>query len=445
VTFLGRSTRVFGCATLVALPLLSGSAAAAPSGVVPDGVVYGAGAAGAVLGLTLRIPAVSAGGIGYADTQINLDSSRARSSAAYPGFLVDAFMKSSCGCAYDPTDTTAQNPPSSSAPTRATFQGNQSTPAGEAATLVADTPSVVDASSRYVSGSLAAPGAPISVRGGTVTSSSAVRPDGTVVTEVTTTATGIEIAGLVTVSAATSTAKTVTAPGRQPLMSVTTSVGSVLVAGLRSELSERGLVIADTSAVTPQQIATFNAALSTLAAQGVYVSALEPVVETVRPGFGEVLTGALRVRYQVKDNPTPNDIGTDVEYLVASVGNLASSQPRVRPRAGEGLELPSISTPPLPGPQNGTGSAGLQPLSGGTNSGSLTAAGTAAAAPLVAPDASGSASSGASSGMTLTDLLANSKKAGAAPKVIGLYGWLVALALVLPLASATILGRRPTA
>lgn len=423
---------VLGSTALITLPLLGGSATASAPAVVPEGVVYGAGAAGAIIGVTLRIPAVSAGGIGYADSQINLNSSRARSSSAYPGFLVDAFMKSSCNCAYNATDTTAQNPPSSSAPTHAAFQGSQATPAGEATTLVADTPSVVSASSRFISGSVAADGAPITVDGGTVTSSSEVRPDGTVVTQARATATGIEIAGLVTVSQATSTAETVTAPGKQPVMSVTTVVGSVLVAGLRSELSDKGLVLADSSAATPDQVASFNAALSALNAQGIYLSALEPVARTTRPGFGEVLTGALRVRYQVKDNPTPNDIGTDTEYLIASVSNLASSQPRVRPRAPGSFTLPPFAAPPAP-----AGAVGPPPLTGG----SLGPSTPPAAAPVVAAPTP----SGTTGGSTLTDLLANGKKAGAAPKVVGLYGWLLALALILPLVSARILGRRRTA
>ena len=436
MTFAGKTCRTLACASLVALPLLTGSAAAAPAAVVPEGVVYGAGASGAVLGLTLRIPAVSAGGVGYADSQINLNSARARSSSAYPGFLVDAFFKSSCNCAYNATDTTAQNPPSSSAPTEARFQGSQATPAGDAVTLVAETPSVLTASSRYVSGGLAAPSAPITVSGGTASSSSAVLPDGTVVTQAHSTATGIDIAGLVTISQATSTAKTETPPGKQPVMSVTTTVGSVLVAGLRSELSDAGLTLADTSAATPDQVAAFNAALSSLTAQGIYLSALEPVVKTIRPGFGEVLTGALRIRYEVKNNPTPNDIGTDTEYLVASVSNLASAQPRVRPRAAE--DLPSFTGPPAP--STGSGS-GTPPLATGSKD-ALSSSIPEAAGPVVAPD---SAESTTSSGTSLTDLLANSKKAGAAPKVIGLYGWLVALALILPLASARILGRRHTA
>ena len=430
-----KLSRVLACGSLVALPLLGGSATAAGPATVPDGVVYGAGAAGAILGMTLRIPAVSAGGIGYADSQVNLNSSRARSSSAYPGFLVDAFLKSSCNCAYNTTDTTAQNPPSSSAPTHARFQGSQATPAGDAATLVADTPSVVAASSRFVSGSVAAPAAPITVAGGTATSSSDVQPDGTVVTEAHSTATGIDIAGVVSISQATSSAKTVTAPGKQPVMSVTTAVGSVLVAGMRSELSDAGLVLADTSAATPDQVATFNAALSALAAQGIYLSALEPVEKTLRPGFGQILTGAVRIRYEVKDNPTPNDIGTDTDYLLASVSNLASSQPRVRPRAAGGLALPPVALPAAPSARAGT--AGPASLA----SGSLSSSQPAAAGPRVAPGASQRQPGGA----TLTDLLANSKKTRAAPKVIGLYGWLVALALIIPVVSAQILGRRRTA
>jgi hypothetical protein len=430
-----KTSRVLACGSLVALPLLGGSATPAPPTVVPDGVVYGAGAAGAIIGVTLRIPAVSAGGVGYADSQVNLNSSRARSSSAYPGFLVDAFIKSSCNCAYNPTDTTAQNPPSSSAPTHATFQASQKTPAGEATTLVADTPSVVSASSRFVSSSAAAPAAPVTVAGGTVTSSSEVQPDGTVVTEARSTASGIDIAGVVGISEATSTARTVTAPGKQPVMSVRTTVGSVLVAGIRSELSDAGLVLADTSAATPDQVATFNAALSTLAAQGLYVSALEPVVKTAQPGFGQILTGAIRIRYELKNNPTPNDIGTDADYLLASVSNLASSQPRVRPRAAGGLTLPTL--PVANPPASGGRQAGPESLAAG----SLGSSQPTPEDPLVAPETSRQQTGGT----TLTDLLANSKKTGAAPKVIGLYGWLVALALIIPVVSAQILGRRRTA
>ncbi|MFN2539394.1 MAG: hypothetical protein ABR549_14765 [Mycobacteriales bacterium] len=424
-------------AALLALPLLGGSSATASPDLVPEGVVYGGSAAGALIGVTLRIPAVSAGGIGYADSQVDLSAARARSSSAYPGFLVDAFMKSSCGCAYNPSDTIAQNPPSSSAPTKSAFQGSQSTPAGEQATIAAEAPSVVEASSRYISGGVSAPAAPITIKSGTVVSSTLVQPDGTVVSDVTTTASGVEIAGVVSISQATSRAKTVTAPGKQPVMTVTSKVGSVLVSGIRSELSDAGLVVADQSAVTPQQLAVFNGGVPALADQGVYISALEPVVQTVRPGFGEVLTGAFRVRYQVKDNPTPNDIGTDVEYVVASVRNLASSQNRIRPQRSD--HAAPLRLPPAPvGAQTTPSTHGGSPL--GTGSAVVPAAGfSPVTGPVVAPPAA------VAGGKTLADLLANSKKAGAAPKVIGLYGWLVAFALIFTIVPARVLGRRQTA
>jgi len=427
-----RRTTRWTALALLAIPCVVGTSAAASSDAAPDGVVYGGSSAGALIGVTLRIPAESAGGIGYADSQVNLSSARARSSAFYPGFLVDAFIKSSCGCSYNPTDTIAQNPPSSSAPTKATFQGGQSTPAGEQASMAAETPSMLEASSRYVSGGVAAPAAPLTVRGGTVVSSTRVQPDGTVVADVTTTASGIEVAGLVTISQASSTARTVTAPGRQPVMTVATKVGSVLVAGIRSELSDSGLVLADQSAVTPAQVAVFNGALARLKDQGVYVSALEPVVHTARPGYGEVLTGALRVRYEVKNNPTPNDIGTDADYLVASVSNLASSQNRVRPQLGGSLSLPPPVTARTISP---TGVAGLR-------SGTATLPPTEPAqAPVVAAPGASAPPAGT---RTLDDLLANGRKAGAAPRVVSLYSWLVAFALLGTIVPARVLGRRHT-
>jgi hypothetical protein len=435
-----------GVVPFVALPLLSGPAGAAGAAQVPSEVVYGAGASGAVIGVTLRIPAASAGGIGYADSQVDLNNARARSSSLYPGFLVDAFFKSSCNCAYNPTDTIAQNPPSSSAPEKSEWQGNQATPAGEQLTLVAETPSVLEAGSRLVSGQLRAPSAPITVDGGRVQTSSLVEPDGTVVTEVTSQAKGIEIADMVTISQATSVAKTTTAPGEEPEMTVTTKIGSVLVNGIRSELSEQGLVLGDRSVVTAGQLASFNTTLKALQERGIYVSAAEPVVQTLRPGFGEVLAGAVRIRYQAKQNPTPNDVGTDNDFLIASVGNLASSQRRVHPEPGGPVSLPDADHPvtsdqvsaPLPASADGTAFASFDSTSAPSD--------VDAASPVVATatQASSTDAQGDAESDSLVDLLANSKKAGAAPKVVSLYGWLLAVAVLSAALPARILARQRT-
>jgi hypothetical protein len=444
----GRRVRMGGVVLLVALPLLGGSATADTSAQVPAGVVYGAGASGAVLGVTLRIPATSAGGFGYADSNVNLSGARARSSAVYPGFLVDAFFKSSCNCAYNPTDTIAQNPPSSSAPESARWSGSQGTPAGDQITLVAETPSLVEAASHLVTGELRAPTVPLSVDSGRVETSARVEPDGTVVTQVTSTAKGIDLAGLVLISSATSMATTTTPPGKAPTMVLTTKIGTVLVNGVRSELSERGLVIADRPVVTPEQVAAFNGALKSLEAQGLFVAAVEPVVETARPGFGEVLTGAVRVRYQVRENPTPNDVGTDTDLLLASVSNLASSQARVTSQPGGGISVPVTGDA---APVSTSGSSGFDSTPPDAESFAVGTGGALAVAEesgAVEPPQVGSPDPSASNTgepASLLDLLANSKKGGVAPKLVSLYGWLLALALLSAALPARIVAHRRTA
>jgi hypothetical protein len=445
-----RRTAMAAAALLATFPLLTGSAGAEAPAQVPAGVAYGAGASGAVLGITFRIPATSAGGIGYADSNVNLSGARARSASFYPGFLVDAFFKSSCNCAYNPTDTIAQNPPSSSAPEKSRWEGSQATPAGEQLTLVAETPSLVEASSRLVTGELRAPSAPVAVDGGRVETSARVEADGTVVTEVTSMATGVDIAGTVLISNATSMATTTTSPGKTPVMEVTTKVGSVLVNGVRSELSEKGLVIADRSAVTPEQVAAFNSALKALEAQGVFVSAVQPVVETSVPGFGEVLTGAVRIRYQVRENPTPNDVGTDTDLLVASVSNLASSQDRVMSKPGAAAPVVGAldeSSTDASGDfsTEGTSASGAAAPDFDADSSALMTAvdDVAVDAPVVSSSAGATAAG--SRATSLLDLLSNSKKGGVAPKLVSLYGWLVAAALLFAVLPVRILARRRTA
>jgi trimethylamine:corrinoid methyltransferase-like protein len=104
-----RRVAAVGLMPLIASLALGSQAVTAAPSAVTDGK-----ATAAVVGLVTRIPAEILGGVVYADTSVNLDKARARASGAYPGYLADAFLRSSAeeyGQANEEADAIAENPP----------------------------------------------------------------------------------------------------------------------------------------------------------------------------------------------------------------------------------------------------------------------------------------------------------------------------------------------
>lgn len=376
---------------------------------------------GAAVGIVTRIPAESPGGAVYAGTTITLDKALARAAGAYPGYLVDAFFRTSMPGYTNPSEAVAQHPEGAH-PSEATAGTDGDGDEGRFGSFRARAGATPDAAADAEAARVAPPSSSLTVDAGTASSRSHVEPDGTVVTEVRSTATGIQIGDAVRIAAARTSATVRTPPAGTPVIESDTEVTGVLVGGLRATLGQRGLELADKATVSPAEVAAFEEALAALEASGLAIEPA-PVVTRTQPGSGAVATAALLVRI--------TDDGSDFseELLLAQAVATATAIPAVGP-ATTGIDLgdvtaPMATTSAAPPSQDSAPRPSVEPTTAETADG-----GSAEVAPPAA--------------RTEDEFfgLPASASARLAASFEGFYGGVVAVALLAALATAVVARRR---
>lgn len=332
---------------LVLLACLLGMVAVSTGrGVAAPTAITSAGATASVVGVVTRIPAEMPGGAVYASTSVNLDKARARASGFYPGYLADAFLRSSAeeyGEIYDEAEAVAENP-AQTAPEHEEVEGGQEHEGARAGLFRAEAPEPTEAQAL----STAAGGADsvselLSFASGTARSVSRVEADGTVVTDALATLTSVRLAEVVVIGAIESRATVTTPVGGEPELELATNVKNVSVAGVPATLDQDGLSVDGSAVVSQAEVQRFNETVEALAEHGITLEAV-PTETEAQPGSGSLDGAALRFRYEAKKNPTvrdvldqnpayqvvplPEELGYDEEFLLTQVSASAQSRPR---------------------------------------------------------------------------------------------------------------------
>lgn len=354
----GRRARLAGAA----LVLAAGAAApwgTAAGGVEPTGAEAAGGDGGlarlqvvesmgvaAVLGLITRVPAETAGGGAYTETHITPDKALGRAAGGYPGPLGEAFVGTSTELYRNPSMVVAQQPPGLF-PAEAQVEGGQSGPQGSVGVIRAKATSRSEVEAEVIMGAGPA-GAPMVIEGGVSRSHSRVEPDGTVVTEVTTTFGRAVVAEVLEMVGGGGRALARTAPGGVPTLELETTMGAMTLNGVGARMTGDGLAVADQQLASPADVAQFNAGLAQLRQAGITVEAV-PAQREEEPGSGRISGAAGLFRYQLPANPIPNSIGNDETFLLAQVSAAAVAIPRSEAKLPT---LPDLggSPPELPAP-----------------------------------------------------------------------------------------------
>jgi hypothetical protein len=338
---------------LFVAPALVGVDSARALGAIPPELVVESNAVTATIGVVTRVPAESPGGSNYAATNINTTKARARAAAVFLGDLVDAFFESSSPSYNRPTQAHAQYPRSGTIGESSSFGSPSGSPSWTA--RASGEPM---AEARAVGAAAGSSDGSTTAEGGVATARSRIDATGTVVTEIRSEASGIVIGGgAARIGAATSNVTVRTAPDATPKIDVDAEVSDVFVGGVRATLGPNGLRIADNSLVTPEQVSSFNAALSALEQAGITVLGPASSAGTA-PGDAGVRGSAVRVRYDLSQyNQTPNAIGFDEEITFAPYE--VSSVSRARPKLGLGgsVPLPPSRGAPTPASSGGVSEA----------------------------------------------------------------------------------------
>jgi hypothetical protein len=309
---MGRVVRLAGAALAAGLAVAA-AVLPAEGGVAPDIEVVDSNAVAASIGVITRVPAESPGGLVFTTTAITLDKAIARAAGLTGGEVAESFLASSTDGYRNPTLVSAQYPPTPTSPSQASIGPASPAAGADAATARASATEQPIADAEAVGGRATI--GTLSVRRSTSSSHSEVGADGTVVTRALAVASAISIADLVSIATATTEAVTTVAPGHRPTSDVKVTLAGLEVAGVAAELTDQGLRLADQVPVGPGEVATFNAALAALAAEGVTVAGASMVEETAGDR-GRAEGGALVVRYSVADQ-----VGGDEEFVVAQASS----------------------------------------------------------------------------------------------------------------------------
>ncbi len=339
-------------AFVVILPWHTAGATDATGTIPPELQVYNAQSAAAPLGVISRVPAETDGGLIYAQTNVDIGKARGAAAAATLGPLGDAFVLTSVpinGFSI-PAQVTAQYPPSAFAPTEANASTNLGVGPATLATFhaVAKDPTAASADATGAAADLAGL---VHVGGGTSHSTSSVAPDGTVSTQAVSSLTGITIgpaaAPLVSIAGMTATASVRVPLGGKPVTAVKMQMVGALIAGVPVDITQTGINIAGALPVPATGIATINAALAALAAQGLVLQVV-PVVNSIGDVGASVFGAALEIGYVAPAAIVahlPTNIGTNETILLGEVAATATGRKRVPLSLSSGPSLPSVLPP----------------------------------------------------------------------------------------------------
>jgi hypothetical protein len=321
-----------GVAAVALLLLALGSALVPVRGDAPDTLsVYAGRGIASPIGIVSRVPAESAGGIIYSESNLEIGKTRAIAAGATLGDLGEAFLQTSVQGYTNPSVVHAQYPPSSTVPTDAAF-ANQLQQAGQS---LIDIHATADASpsakANAIGGAGNIPGA-LHIGGGTSKTQSSVQSDGTVVTTAVSSVHDISIgnglAPLLTIGNMTSTASVEVPFGGKPKTSLTVQMTGGLLSGVPITITDQGITIANSAVVPASALQQVNQNLAQLDQYGLSVRAV-PIDKEVTDTEGTVSGAALQFRYTVPHQVSlPTDIGKDETILLGEVIANAAGRPR---------------------------------------------------------------------------------------------------------------------
>jgi hypothetical protein len=384
--------RAFAAASaLLALILLTGGGSLPARGDAPaDLQVFEAESTASPIGVISRVPAETDGGVIFARSHVEIGKSIAQAAGTTLGPLGDAFVVTSLKGFNNPTNVTAQYPPSSVFPSTANASTNVNAGAAQAATFHAVTDSTPSASANAIGGAGGMTNV-LHVGGVTSQSTSHVDANGTVVTTATSSLSDVRIPEnlpLISISNMKSTA-TVTVPlGGKPQQTVQVSTAGALIAGVPVSITQDGISLAGRLAVPAVGITAINTALASLNKLGIDLQVV-PVTRQSTDIGASVSGAALRIGYQLPASiPLPTSIGSSETILLGQVTATATGRKRVPLDLG-GLPGDSSATPNLPLPSASTTDVALpptgaaEPATAGLSS-SLAGNGAGTASPAVA-------------------------------------------------------------
>ena len=322
---------VLGALALVILAL--GSAMVPARGDAPDTLsVYAGRGIATPIGVVSRVPAESAGGIIYSESDLEIGKTRAVAAGETTGDLAEAFLVTSVPGYSNPTQVHAQYPPSSIYPSDATFSNSLSNAGQSLLDIHATADGSPSAKANAIGGAGGIPGA-LHIGGGTSKTQSYVKADGTVVTtavsSVQDVTVGNELAPLLTIGTMTSTASVEVPFGGKPKTSLTVQMTGALLSGVPITLTDQGITIANSAAVPASSVQQVNQSLAQLAQYGLSIRAV-PVDKEVTDTEGTVSGAALQLQYIVPAQiALPTDIGKNETLLLGEVLANADGRPRV--------------------------------------------------------------------------------------------------------------------
>jgi hypothetical protein len=277
------------------------------------------------------VPAESAGGIIYSESDLEIGKTRAVAAGATLGDLGEAFLQTSVQGYVNPSVVHAQYPPSGTVPSEAAF-ANQLQQAGQS---LIDIHAIADGSpsakANAIGGAGTIPGA-LHIGGGTSKTQSSVQSDGTVVTTAVSSvhdiSIGNELAPLLTIGNMTSTASVQVPFGGKPKTSLTVQMTGALLSGVPITITDQGITIANSAVVPASALQQVNQNLAQLDQYGLSIRAV-PVDKEVTDTEGTVSGAALQFRYTVPQQVSlPTDIGKDETFLLGEVIANAAGRPR---------------------------------------------------------------------------------------------------------------------
>jgi hypothetical protein len=303
--------------------------------------VYNAQSIATPLGLVLRVPAESDGGVDYAESDLDLTKARAVAGGFTAGALGDAFLQTSLPNYTNPTLVVAENPPTNVFPVEATAPIGVDSPAGQAARFHAVTTSMPSSTADAQGGRLDLSG--LVHFGGAVSHTvSQILDDGTVVSNGTSSVSnltlGPALAPLVSIAHMTSTAEVRVPPGQAPHTTFTMTIAGALVGGVPVTISDQGIAVGGGLAVPASGVAAINQALTRLQSLGLSLATV-PITKDVTALGASIQGAALQLRVQAPANLSlPTDIGRDDTILLGEVRANALARQRVP------LSLPPLDT-----------------------------------------------------------------------------------------------------
>jgi hypothetical protein len=340
--------------------LLAGAFAVVPAGgdAGTDLSVYAGQAIASPLGLITRVPAESAGGVIYAESDLELGKARSLAAGVTPGNLAEAFLATTLAGYVNPSMVTAQYPRSNVFPSDATapltLNGGGANVAHFHAVADATPSTTADAS-----GGLGQIPNVLRIGGGTSHTHSEVRADGTVITTAVSTLQdvriGAQLASLLNIGTMTSTAEVQVPLGAKPKASVTVQMSGVLLGGVPVTITQDGINLAGSVPLPATAVAVLNQSLAQLAAQGIRLQAV-PVTKTATDTDATASGAALEIGYRVPTQvQLPTDIGKDETVLLGQVSAQATGRKRQPLSLGE---IPAL-TPQTPNLASGAVSSDL--------------------------------------------------------------------------------------